>query len=76
MEKYFNGLTKKNNLYFKERNKELIAQIEELKTKTKKKDKDLLERDEEISRLKNHNQNLLVKIRKSKDKKQDNQNSE
>jgi hypothetical protein len=37
---------------------------------------DLLERDEEILRLKNHNQNLLVKIRKSKDKKQENKNSE
>ena len=31
-------------------------------------DKDLLEQDEEISRLKNHNQNLLAKIRNSKDK--------
>ena len=39
-------------------------------------DKGLLERDEEISILKNHNQNLVVKIRKSKDKKQENQNSE
>jgi hypothetical protein len=39
-------------------------------------DKDLLERDEEMSRLKNHNQNLLVKIRKSKDKKQENKNLE
>jgi hypothetical protein len=76
MEKYFNGLTKKNSLYFKERNQELIAQIEELKTKKQKMDKNLLERGEEISRLKNHNQNLLVKIRKSKDKKQENKNSE
>ena len=36
-------------------------------------DKDLLEEDEEISQLKNHNQILLVKIKKSKDKKQENQ---
>ena len=48
-EKYFNGLTKKYNIYFKERNWEFIAQIEELKTKQKKMDKDLLEQDEEIS---------------------------
>ena len=75
MEKYFNGLTKKNNLYFKERNRELITQIEELKTKKQKMDENLLEWDEEISWLKNHNQNLLVKIRKSKDKKQENKNS-
>ena len=73
MEKYFNGLTKKNNIYFKERNRELITQIEELETKKQKMDKDLLEQDEEISRLKNHNQNLVVKITKSKDKKQENQ---
>ena len=33
-------------------------------------DKDLLKQDEEISRLKNHSQNLLAKIRQSKDKKQ------
>ena len=39
-------------------------------------DQDLLERDEEILRLKNHNQNLLVKIKKSKDKKQGNTNLE
>jgi hypothetical protein len=39
-------------------------------------DQDLLERDEQILRLKNHNQNLLVKIRKLKDKKQGNTNSE
>ena len=39
-------------------------------------DQDLLEWDEEILRLKNHNQNLLVKIRKLKDKKQGNPNSE
>jgi ribosomal protein S27AE len=75
-EKYFNGLTEKDNRYFKERIRELIAQNEELKTKRQKMDQDLLERDEEILRLKNHNQNLLVKIRKSKDKKQGNKNSE
>jgi hypothetical protein len=39
-------------------------------------DQDLLERDEEILRLKNHNQNLLFKIRKLKDKKEGNKNSE
>ena len=39
-------------------------------------DQDLLERDEEILRLKNHNQSFLVKIRKSNDKKQGNKNSE
>ena len=54
-EKYFNGLTEKDNHYFKERIRELIAQI---------------------LRLKNHNQNLLVKIIKSKDKKQGNKNLE
>jgi hypothetical protein len=43
-EKYFNGLTEKDNLYFKESNLELIAQIEELKNKKQKMDKDLLER--------------------------------
>jgi hypothetical protein len=35
-EKYFNGLTKKDNRYFKERIRELIAQNEELKTKRQK----------------------------------------
>ena len=39
-------------------------------------DQDLLERDEEILRLNKHNQNLLVKIRKLKHKKQGNTNSE
>ena len=39
-------------------------------------DQDLLERDEEILWLKTHNQNLLVKIGKLKDKKQGNTNSE
>jgi hypothetical protein len=71
-EKYFNGLTQKENCDFKERIRELIAQNEELKTERQKMDQDLLERDEEILRLKNHNQNLLVKIRKLKDKKQGN----
>jgi hypothetical protein len=47
-EKYFNGLTEKDNHYFKERIRELIAQNEELKTKRQKMDQDLLERDEEI----------------------------
>jgi hypothetical protein len=75
-EKYFNGLTQKDNRYFKERIRELIAQNEELKIERQKMDQDLLERDEEILRLKNHNQNLLVKIRKLKDKKQGNTNSE
>jgi hypothetical protein len=74
-EKYFNGLTKKDNRYFKERIRELIAQNEELKTKRQKMDQDLLERDEEILQLKNHNQNLLVKIIKLKDNKQGNTNS-
>ena len=74
-DKYFNGLTLKDNRYFKERIRELIAQNEELKTKRQKMDQDLLERDEKILRLKNHNQNLLVKIRKLKDK-QGNTNSE
>jgi hypothetical protein len=55
--------------------RELIAQNEELKIERQKMDQDLLERDEEILRLKNHNQNLLVKIRKLKDK-QGNTNSE
>jgi hypothetical protein len=36
MEKYFNGFTKKNNLYFKEINQEIVTQIEELGTKNKK----------------------------------------
>jgi hypothetical protein len=49
MEKYFNGLTKKKNLYFIERNQELITQIEELETRKQKMDKVLLERDEKIS---------------------------
>ena len=75
-EKYFNGLTKKDNHYFKERIRELIAQNEELKTKRQEICQNLLEQDEQMLRLKNHNQNLLVKIRKSKDKKQGNKNSE
>ena len=69
------NITEKDNRYFKERIQELIAQNEELKTERQKMDQDLLERDEEILRLKNHNQNLLVKIRKLKDKKQVNTNS-
>ena len=75
-EKYFNGLTQKDNCYFKVRIRELIAQNEELNIERQKMDQDLLERDEEILRLKNHNHNLLVKIIKSKDKKQGNKNSE
>jgi hypothetical protein len=75
-EKYFKGLTEKDNCYFKEHIRELIAQNEELMTERQKMDQDLLERDEEVLRLKNHNQNLLVKIRKLKDKKQGNTNSE
>jgi hypothetical protein len=42
-EKYFNGLTKRDNFYFKERNREFITQIEELKTKKQKMNKDLLQ---------------------------------
>jgi hypothetical protein len=75
-EKYFNGLTHKDNRYFKERIRELIAQNEELKIERQKMDQDLIERNEEILRLTNHNQNLLVKIKKSKDKKQGNTNLE
>jgi hypothetical protein len=75
-EKYFNGLTHKDNCYFKECIRELIAQNEELKIERQKMDQDLLERDDEILRLKNYNQTLLVKIRKLKDKKQGNTNSE
>jgi hypothetical protein len=75
-EKYFNGLTQKDNRYFKERIREVIAQNEELNIERQKMDQDLLERNEEILRLKNHNQNLLVKIKKSKDKKQGNTNLE
>jgi hypothetical protein len=74
-EKYFNGLTQKDNHYFKECIREIIAQNEELKIERQKVDQDLLERDEEILCLKNHNQNLPVKIRKLKDKKQRNTNS-
>ena len=69
-EKYFNGLTQKDNRYFKERIWELIAQNEELKTDRQKMDQDLLERDEEILRLKNHNEKLLTQIKKSRDTKQ------
>jgi predicted RNase H-like nuclease (RuvC/YqgF family) len=65
-EKYFNGLAQKDNRYFKERIRELIAQNEELKTERQKMDQYLLERDEEILQLKNHNQNLLVKIKSQK----------
>lgn len=35
-EKDLNGLTKKDNLYFKERNQEFITQINKLKTNNKK----------------------------------------
>ena len=45
-EKYFNGLIEKDNHYFKERIRELMAQNEELKTKRQKMDQYLLERDE------------------------------
>jgi predicted RNase H-like nuclease (RuvC/YqgF family) len=69
-EKYFNGLTQKNNCYFKESIQELIAQNEELKTKRQKMDQDSLERDEEISCLKNHSEKLLTQIKKSRDTKQ------
>jgi hypothetical protein len=68
-DKYFNGLTQKDNCYFKERIQELIAQNEELKTERQKMDQDLLERDEEILRLKNHSEKLLTQIKKSKDTK-------
>jgi predicted RNase H-like nuclease (RuvC/YqgF family) len=69
-EKYFNGLTQKDNRYFKERIRELIAQNEELNTERQKMDQDLLERDEEILRLKNHSEKLLTQIKKSRDTKQ------
>jgi chromosome segregation ATPase len=69
-ETYFNGITQKDNCYFKERIRELIAQNEELKTERQKMDQDLLERDEEISRLKNHSEKLLTQIKNSRDTKQ------
>ena len=50
---YFNGLTRKENRCLKERIKELITRTERLKS-----DDNLLERNKEISSLKNQNQKL------------------
>ena len=53
-----------------EKNKEFMVQVKELKSEKNKIDNDLQERDEEISRLRDHSQKLLLQIRKKRDEKQ------
>ena len=72
-EKYFNDLI---NTKLKDRIRESTKQTKEFEITKNKFDKDIQERDEEISRLRDHNQKLLLQIKKEKDKVQRNQKLE
>ena len=64
-EKYFNDLI---NTKLKDHIQESTKQTKEFEIARNKFDKDIQERDEEISRLRDHNKNLLLQIKKAKDK--------
>ena len=72
-EKYFNDLI---NTKLKDRIRESTKQTKEFEIARNKFDKDIQERDEEISRLRDHNQKLLLQIKKENDKVQCNQKLE
>ena len=52
----------------KDRIRESTKQSKEFEIARNKFDKDIQERDEEISRLRDHNKKLLLQIKKAKDK--------
>ena len=60
----------------KDRIQESTKQTKEFEIARKKFDNDIQERDEEISRLRDHNRKLLLQIKKAKDKVQHNQQLE
>ena len=72
-EKYFNDLI---NTKLKDGIQESTKQTKEFEIARIKFDKDIQERDKEISRVRDHNKKLLLQIKKTKDKTQCNQKLE